>query len=138
MKMRTQETTVHAKEPSTDPMRVLVKADSTFGAPCSPTKIPPVKFRVPEDFDCTKSTRDVYQTDDPELTSYGPFKDIRDSLDKAYHGAYTRERQEMQDELIKRVVFDSAERPQATPWIVFTAGAMVLEPRALTPPLPRE
>jgi len=107
----------------------LIPRSDTLGSTdlCSPALQPsnlPLDFTVAADYDYSRSTRDQYQAAGGSLESYGPFRDIRDGLDKDYHGSYTRERQAMQDELVRRVVKDADRTPQATPWIVFTAGAM--------------
>jgi hypothetical protein len=106
-----------APEPSATPVQPL--------SPMLAATRPTVSFVVPLGYDFTKSTRDNYQQDPSEgAQNYGRYKHIRDHLDTAYHGTYTRARQEMQDELIRQVV-GPHKAAQASPWIVFTAGAMV-------------
>jgi len=78
---------------------------------------------VPPDYDYSRSTQANYRQPNGQLESYGPYRDIRDSLDKDYHGAYSRPRQAVQDQLVHCVV-DPHKARQQLPWIVFTAGAM--------------
>lgn len=77
-------------------------------------------WEVPANFDPKKSTVDNYHTNNRD--SYGPYADIRASLDFDFHSNYTAERQAFQDVLIKNVVGAAVEKE--CPWIVFTAGAM--------------
>lgn len=79
-------------------------------------------FVVPLDYDYSRSTHGNYQATHGK--SYGRYADIRERLDKEYHGTYTRERQAMQDELVAQVI-EPGKPHQPSPWIVFTAGAMV-------------
>lgn len=53
---------------------------------------------------------------------YGPFAQIRATRDHDYHGRYSRERQQWQDDVLDTVVQRTVEQP--TPWLVFTCGAM--------------
>ena len=76
---------------------------------------------VPVNFDYSLSTRDNYL--DPEAPHVGRYSSIRASLDEAYHGQYCRARQVLQDELISDVN-RRIKGGQASPWIIFTAGAM--------------
>eukprot|EP00611_Tribonema_gayanum_P022003 TRINITY_DN4342_c0_g1_i1.p1 TRINITY_DN4342_c0_g1~~TRINITY_DN4342_c0_g1_i1.p1 ORF type:complete len:489 (-),score=203.41 TRINITY_DN4342_c0_g1_i1:723-2189(-) len=75
---------------------------------------------IPPGFDVTKSTKANYGVNDKHF--YGPYADIRASLDFEYHGNYNRKRQQFQDTLIRNVVGAAVEKEG--PWIVFTAGAM--------------
>jgi len=88
---------------------------------------PTSSFNVISEYDYARSTRDNYQDPSGSLESFGPFAAIRDGLDKAYHGLYTRARQAMQDELVWQVLGEGkgeGKARQANPWVVFTAGAM--------------
>ena len=51
----------------------------------------------------------------------GPYKDIREKLDFDHHGCYGVKRQQLQDEIISKVVGAGSRNPY--PWIVFTAGS---------------
>jgi len=53
----------------------------------------------------------------------GEYADIRKNRDYSYHPIYTKNRQLLQDRLIRDVVCGSRD-PQQAPWIIFTAGAM--------------
>jgi hypothetical protein len=75
-------------------------------------------WEVPENFDVHKSTCENYRADDRQV--YGPYADIRATLDFEYHGNYTKKRQAFQDTLIRNVVGAAVEKEG--PWIVFTAG----------------
>jgi predicted kinase len=76
------------------------------------------------------SSEQNHKTDSP--TFYGPFSHVRSTLDYTYHEHYTRERQSLQDAIIKdmlnsAVITDVNGNVCTTPtepWIVFTAGAM--------------
>lgn len=104
--------------------RLGAHAPTLPSSPLLPTTRPTTSFVVPIEYDYTRSTRENYQAQRGEGASYGAYADIRDALDKDYHGTYTRARQAMQDELVAQLV--APGKPyQRTPWIVFTAGAMV-------------
>ncbi|KAG8462504.1 hypothetical protein KFE25_010329 [Diacronema lutheri] len=103
--------------------RLGAHAPTLPSSPLLPTTRPTTSFVVPIEYDYTRSTRENYQAQRGEGASYGAYADIRDALDKDYHGTYTRARQAMQDELVAQLV--APGKPyQRTPWIVFTAGAM--------------
>ena len=57
-----------------------------------------------------------------ELCEYGPYKDVREGLDRTYHGSYTRQRQRVQDEIIGHFVRVGVA--QQRPWLIYTAGPM--------------
>ena len=78
-------------------------------------------FKVPLEFDYSKSTKDNYANEDL-ADFHGEFTNIRRSMDAQYHGNYTRERQLWQDEVIKRVSVRIDH--QEEPWVVYTCGAM--------------
>jgi len=80
-------------------------------------------MRAEPAYDYSKSTQENFRLADGSTRTWGPYKKIRDSLDKQYHGGYTRQRQAVQDELIAGVI-GPHQAQQETPWIVFTAGAM--------------
>lgn len=65
-------------------------------------------------------------------TFFGPFRDIRATLDYSFHRNYTRDRQRLQDSIITKfldeaVLTDAQNGKMCTtptqPWLVFTAGA---------------
>lgn len=67
--------------------------------------------------------RDTASNHDVEGEGFhGPFHEIRASRDHAYHGRYSRERQEWQDTVLESVVQRTTAQP--IPWLVFTCGAM--------------
>ena len=78
-------------------------------------------FEVAADYDFTKSTNDNYKESDTSKL-HGDFVEIRKHTDFSYHINYTKERQFWQDRVVKSVVYKTA--PQATPWVVYTAGPM--------------
>lgn len=79
------------------------------------------KFELPENYDFTKSTRQNYHN--PNLDEFhGDFVEIRSALDRAYHGNYTKARQEFQDVLVHSVAYRSD--PQPKPWMICTCGPM--------------
>lgn len=57
-----------------------------------------------------------------ERKFYGPFAKIRESLDFSWHGNYTPERQEWQDNLVQSVFLRTQKQPR--PWIIYTGGPM--------------
>ena len=79
-----------------------------------------------EEFDFSRSTHANYACTpaeaSPSLTSVSAFADIRNMLDLDYHGVYSAQRQELQDQIVRQVVEPGTA--QQKPWIVFTAGAM--------------
>ncbi|EOD33492.1 hypothetical protein EMIHUDRAFT_229624 [Emiliania huxleyi CCMP1516] len=68
-------------------------------------------FALSTDFDYTACTCDAYRDASAGACQRGKYAKIRESLDHAYHGVYTAERQALQDRL-------------AHPWLLYTAGAM--------------
>mmetsp|Transcript_31348 Transcript_31348/g.63710 ORF Transcript_31348/g.63710 Transcript_31348/m.63710 type:complete len:352 (+) Transcript_31348:276-1331(+) len=83
---------------------------------------------IPSKYNLNKSTEQNYKSRDHSF--YGPFASLRKSLDYEYHYNYTRERQCVQDEILRKMYGDSlhtASNPskeQGEQWIVFTAGPM--------------
>jgi len=82
-------------------------------------------------FSAVQSSEDNHKTDDMEF--YGPFAEIRKTLDYSFHRNYTFERQRFQDAIVrefldKAVVQDARNGEVCTtptqPYAVFTAGAM--------------
>ena len=78
-----------------------------------------------------QSTQENYEVDDDIF--YGEFQEIRAGLDRSYHGNYSRERQELHDKIVHKMldgvtVTDnqngSSCKTPTEPWIVFTAGVM--------------
>ena len=89
-------------------------------------------FKLPQDFSFNKSTQQNYSVRNKEY--YGPFKDIRRSLDYDYHGNYSESRQEFQDKIVEKLLDGTTIKDETNgrvcktptePWIVFTAGVMV-------------
>jgi predicted kinase len=88
---------------------------------------------VGEEYDYEKSTEENHAAsngDDGE--AIGEFEVHRETLDYTYHSRYSRDRQRLQDNIIRqllRTVVEDAkthmfsDRPME-PWVVFTAGAM--------------
>jgi hypothetical protein len=78
--------------------------------------------------DCTKTTRELYSSADPlpcptPDSLFTPrFRAARLQLDYKWHGVYSLARQEVQDDLIERLLTQGARSTR--PWLVFTAGAM--------------
>ena len=83
-----------------------------------------ITFKVPEDYDYSKTTNDNYDTwggvESPVF--HGVYADIRKTLDYSYHGHYTKGRQLWQDRVIQTVV--ARTDPQGSPWLVYTCGPM--------------
>jgi hypothetical protein len=52
----------------------------------------------------------------------GPFAAIRSTLDVAYHGVYSPERQHLQDQLVAGML--ASAPAQSKPWLIYTAGPM--------------
>lgn len=80
---------------------------------------------VPTSFNYSTSTHEYYQ--DPDAQPCGRYAEVRAKLDPSFHGSYSRERQALQDRLLDdalRRPNGSIAAPSASPWIVFTAGAM--------------
>lgn len=78
------------------------------------------------DFSLDLSTKENYAVDNMEY--FGPFKDIRATLDYNYHGNYLKSRQEFQDKIVEKffsgtTIHDCGGAEVAT-WIAFTAGVM--------------
>jgi len=80
----------------------------------------PFYFPVAKDYDYTLPTWQNYKTESDVF--FGNFKDIRATRDRVYHSNYVKERQALQDVLVRDVTHGGS--PQEKPWIVFTAGAM--------------
>jgi len=89
-------------------------------------------FKLPQDFSFNKSTQQNYSVRNKEY--YGPFRDIRRSLDYDYHGNYSKSRQEFQDKIVEKLLDGTTIKDETNgrvcktptePWIVFTAGVMV-------------
>lgn len=77
------------------------------------------------------STEDNWRALPGDFDFYGPFKDLRGTLDYSYHCNYRKERQYFQDAIIQKMlgsfICDKNGFVCTTPkdpWIVFTAGAM--------------
>jgi len=76
------------------------------------------------------SSEENHKTNNTEF--YGAFSHIRSTLDYTYHAHYTRERQSLQDAIIKDMLNSAVIKDvngdvcttPTEPWIVFTAGAM--------------
>jgi len=79
-------------------------------------------FALSTDFDYTACTCDAYRDASAGACQRGKYAKIRESLDHAYHGVYTAERQALQDRLVDAALEGS--EPQAHPWLLYTAGAM--------------
>lgn len=86
---------------------------------------------IPSFFSLDMPTQENYGTENKQF--YGPFKEIRSSLDFDYHGNYSKSRQEFQDLIVEKLldgtmVYDSTDgrvcKTPTEPWIVFTAGVM--------------
>ena len=81
-------------------------------------------------FSAVQSSEDNHKSDDMEF--YGPFAEIRQSLDYSYHRNYTFERQRFQDAIIREFLDAAVFRDRngeicttpTHPFAVFTAGAM--------------
>lgn len=100
-------------------------------------KVDPI---LPEDYDYSVPTYVAHRHPDfvaetPQGTSsckeydpakhgavYGEFANIRGMLDYNWHTNYSRERQEWQDQVVRRVA--QCTKPQNRPWVIFTCGAM--------------
>lgn len=75
------------------------------------------------------SSEENHKSDDMKF--YGPFANIRETLDYSYHKNYTFERQRFQDAVIREFLDEAVLKNQngevcttpTMPWIVFTAGA---------------
>jgi hypothetical protein len=77
------------------------------------------------EYDYTRSTYDNYQLGRGEPhEEFGPYRGVRQELDRGYHGCYTRERQQLQDVVISRFLRASLTQSQERPWLIFTAGPM--------------
>ncbi|CAM9804924.1 unnamed protein product [Ectocarpus fasciculatus] len=89
-------------------------------------------WRIPFDYDFSRSTRDNYRVKHGNINDGDDGHDagkvsehyaVRATRDHGYHGHYTRQRQLFQaDSLVNNVVGASSRKEH--PWIVFTAGAM--------------
>lgn len=77
-------------------------------------------------YDWKISTSENYRS--PERKFFGPYASIRSTLDYEYHAHYTCARQSVQDQLITAALQENrapaGTRPVASPWVVFTCGAM--------------
>ena len=77
-------------------------------------------------YDWKMSTSENYRS--PERKFFGPYASIRSTLDYEYHALYTCARQSVQDQLITAALQENrapaGTRPVASPWVVFTCGAM--------------
>lgn len=68
-------------------------------------------------------SHEVYMSSEESYA--GQYSHIRQTLDKSFHGFYTKERQLVQDQVISYVLRASGSmKRQPQPWILFTAGAM--------------
>ncbi|EOD31723.1 hypothetical protein EMIHUDRAFT_112677 [Emiliania huxleyi CCMP1516] len=83
-------------------------------------------FALSTDFDYTACTCDAYRDASAGACQRGKYAKIRESLDHAYHGVYTAERQALQDRLAPPIDASRTRPalPQAHPWLLYTAGAM--------------
>lgn len=72
------------------------------------------------DIDLGRSTQENYTGAGEQ--NVGPYKAIRETRDRDYHGTYTAARQMWQDGVIGAVC--QRTTPQPKPWLVFTCGAM--------------
>jgi predicted kinase len=78
------------------------------------------------------SSEENYKATADEQGFYGPFADIRSTLDYSYHEHYEKNRQSLQDKILtdmlnSAVITDKNGNVCTTPtepWLVFTAGAM--------------
>eukprot|EP00571_Detonula_confervacea_P003635 CAMPEP_0172314718 /NCGR_PEP_ID=MMETSP1058-20130122/23237_1 /TAXON_ID=83371 /ORGANISM="Detonula confervacea, Strain CCMP 353" /LENGTH=360 /DNA_ID=CAMNT_0013028657 /DNA_START=255 /DNA_END=1337 /DNA_ORIENTATION=+ len=86
---------------------------------------------IPSQFSLELSTQENYGVENKDF--YGPFKEIRSSLDYDYHGNYSKSRQEFQDKIVEKLldgttIHDTTNgmvcKTPTEPWIVFTAGVM--------------
>ena len=81
-------------------------------------------------FSAAQSSEENHASDDMEF--YGPFAEIRRSLDYSYHRNYTFERQVFQDAIVREFLEAAVVHGEngevcttpTQPWAVFTAGAM--------------
>ena len=88
------------------------------------------RTRARRKFSMIQSTEENNKSDDMEF--YGPFAHIRATLDYTYHSNYRKERQFLQDSILREfldaVRMTDLEGNVGTtperPWIVFTAGGM--------------
>ncbi|CAE7884599.1 unnamed protein product [Symbiodinium microadriaticum] len=76
-------------------------------------------WEVSESYDWKQETTGNYHVEGRLMV--GPYKDIREKLDFDHHGCYSVRRQQLQDEIISKVVGSGKRNPY--PWIVFTAGS---------------
>jgi len=92
--------------------------------------VAPPQVRRARRFSIMVSTEENHKVDD--LDFYGPYADIRATLDYTYHSNYSKERQGLQDRIITEMLGgafitdvngDICSTP-TEPFIVFTAGAM--------------
>lgn len=97
--------------------------DSTLVDPQSAEFAELVNFKVPARFDWNATTSDNYRARPEEAGRFfGEFRKTRAALDYSYHVHYQRNRQQLQDEIVKFWVSHGIQAKR--PWIVFTAGAM--------------
>lgn len=94
---------------------------------------PSPDFIIPNRYNYSRSTADNYaagQADEASLV--GEFTEVRKVIDYAYHRVYQKERQLLQDRIVRNFLyapalgshFDVAANPPSRNWIVFTAGGM--------------
>jgi len=76
-------------------------------------------WEVSDSYDWKQETTGNYHVEGRLMV--GPYKDIREKLDFDHHGCYNVRRQQLQDEIISKVVGSGKRNPY--PWIVFTAGS---------------
>eukprot|EP00976_Prorocentrum_cordatum_P004041 79158-Prorocentrum_minimum.AAC.2 len=113
-------TTGHGKDNHDGREKSKLCAPGLTGARCDRVLKARFKTPSPEEFDYSRTTKDNYTTDTPAWT--GLCKEIRETLDHAYHGYYVEDRQRIQDDIIQDCVGGGV--PKENPWIVFTAGPM--------------
>jgi len=93
--------------------------------------VPSLNFTIPINYNYSRSTEDNYaagQADEALLV--GEFTEVRKIVDYAYHRVYQKERQLLQDRVVRKFLdaavlgshFDMAS--PSSNWIVFTAGGM--------------
>jgi len=83
----------------------------------------PLRWAMPADFDYSCSSADAYATASTAIVE--PFATIRAALDYCYHQRTTPARQQLQGQLIQRLLHTKQRRrTKQRPWLVFTAGAM--------------
>jgi len=85
-------------------------------------KAAPLRSHVDRKIVLTSSTEENYQSASMEF--YGPFSHIRETLDYSYHKNYRKERQWLQDMIVKDVIADSNCEKSLTPdpWLIYVTG----------------